>query len=452
MKKVVRTISGVTPLAVMLKPRPCPHGKCDYCPSYSGVPESYTPTSPVVLRAIDCNYDPRRQVEARLKIMGLMGHATDKIELIVMGGTFTAYPADYRRGFVKGCFEGMNGAAAAGLEEAKKANETAKHRCVAMCLETRPDWCKEEHIDEMLDIGATRVEIGVQTLDDKTQAATHRGHGTAEVIEATRLLKDSCFKVGYHMMLGLPGATPESDVETFRTLFSDERFQPDQVKIYPTFVIKGTPLEKAFNAKDFKPYTTGQIVDTIVRIKQIVPQHVRIMRVMRDIPAQYIASDCRYSHLRDAIKERMNTTGAKCGCIRCREVGHGMRAGKHAGNMELKRTDYNASGGKEIFLSFESDWMIASLLRLRLPGSPFRPELDGAALVRELHTFGPQAAIGTPGEWQHKGYGRRLMAEAESVAKEAGYEKMAVIAGVGVREYFYKLGYKLDGPYVSKAL
>ena len=452
MKKIVRTISGITPLAVMLKPWPCPHGKCDYCPTYPGVPESYTPTSPVALRAIECGYDPVKQVNARLKIMGLMGHISDKIELIVMGGTFTAYPIEYQREFVKGCFDGMNGTAAASLDEAKKNNETAKHRCVAMCLETRPDWCGKKEINEMLDLGATRVEIGVQTLDDAAQRETHRGHGTDETVKATQLLKDSCFKVGYHMMLGLPGATPESDVAMFRTLFNDERFQPDQIKIYPTFVIKGTPLEKKFLKGEFVPYTTEQIVDTIAKIKQSIPPYVRIMRVMRDIPAQYIASECKYSHLRDAVKERLGSLGAHCGCIRCREVGHALRTGKTTGKMELQRIDYKASGGREIFLSFEGE-ALASLLRLRLPGKTFRPELADAALVREIHTFGPQTAIGTEGDyWQHKGYGRRLMAEAERISKEAGYGKMAVIAGVGVREYFYKLGYAPDGPYVSKQL
>ena len=455
MKKIVRTISGITPLAVMLKPHPCPHGKCDYCPTHSGVPESYTPTSPVVLRALDCNYDPQRQVWARLKIMGMMGHTRDKVELIVMGGTFPAYPDDYQRDFIKGCFDGMNNTKSSSLEEAKKTNETAKHRCIALCLETRPDYCRQEHINKMLEYGATRVEIGVQTLDDRIHEATNRGHTTQDSVEATQLLKDSCFKVGYHMMLGLPGSNPKKDLDMFKELFSDQRFQPDQIKIYPTFVIKGTKLEEKYEKGEFVPYTTEQIVDTIVQIKRIVPNHVRIMRVMRDIPAQYILSSCRYSHLRDAVQERMKEFGMNCNCIRCREVGHAFRRGIRPEKIELCRTDYKASNGKEIFLSFEDSKnnIIVSLLRMRLPWNPFRKELEGAALIRELHTFGPQVRIGEAGEfWQHKGYGRMLMQEAEAIAKEADYRKMAVIAGIGVREYFYKLGYRPDGPYVSKAL
>ncbi|MFQ6010501.1 MAG: tRNA uridine(34) 5-carboxymethylaminomethyl modification radical SAM/GNAT enzyme Elp3, partial [Candidatus Aenigmatarchaeota archaeon] len=366
-----------------------------------------------------------------------------------------AYPLDYQRGFIKGCFDGLNNIKSNSLEGAKKTNETAKHRCVALCLETRPDYCKQEHINHMLEYGTTRVEIGVQTLDDKVHETTNRGHTTQDSIEATQLLKDSCFKVGYHMMIGLPGSTPKKDLDMFKKLFSDQRFQPDQLKIYPTFVIRGTLLEEKYEKGELVPYTTEQIVDTIVQIKRVVPRYVRIMRVMRDIPAQYIVSSCRYSHLRDSIRERLRELGLNCKCIRCREVGHALRRGTRPENIELCRTDYDASNGKEIFLSFEDREkdIIVSLLRLRLPYKPFRKELEGAAFIREIHTFGPQTRIGEEGGfWQHRGLGRKLMEEAERIAREQGFRKMAVIAGVGVREYFYKLGYRPDGPYVSKAL
>jgi len=455
MKKVVRTASGITPLSVMLKPYPCPHGKCIYCPSQAGVPESYTRTSPVVLRALDCNYEPQRQVFARLKIMGLMGHIRDKVELIVMGGTFPAYPADYRRDFIKGCFDGLNRTVSKTLEEAQLTNETAKHRCVAMCLETRPDYCKQEHINDMLSYGATRIEIGVQTLDDKIHERTKRMHTTQDTIEATQLMKDSGLKVGYHMMLGLPGSNPDKDVETFRTLFTDPRFRPDQIKIYPTFVIRGTELERMYNAGEYEPYTTEQIIDTIIRIKQLVPKHVRIMRIMRDIPAEYIVSQCVYSHLRDEMPKRMNELGVRCNCIRCREVGLAMLRGEKPENIELCREEYDASGGREIFLSMEDkkNEILVSLLRLRFPGKPFRSELQGAALVREIHTYGPQVAIGEHTDsFQHRGFGTTLLKEAERIAREKGFRKMAVISGIGAREYFRKFGYQKDGPYVSKAL
>ncbi|MDD5417217.1 MAG: tRNA uridine(34) 5-carboxymethylaminomethyl modification radical SAM/GNAT enzyme Elp3 [Candidatus Aenigmarchaeota archaeon] len=446
MKKVVRSLSGIVPLSVMLKPYPCKHGSCIYCPAQENVPKSYTKTSPVVMRAEACEYDAERQVKARLKIFGLMGHPTDKIELIVMGGTFNNYPLDYQKEFIKKCFDGANGITSKSLEEAKKINETAKNRIVALCLETRPDFITEETIKQMLDYGCTRVEIGVQTLDNEIHKITNRGHTVEDVIKATKLLKDAGFKIGYHMMLGLPGSTPEKDLETFKTLFSDERFQPDQVKIYPTFVIKGTKLEELYNKGNYKPYSAKQIVDIIVKIKKFIPRYVRIMRVMRDIPAEYIASECVYSHLRTEIKERLQETGVVCNCIRCREVGYQEKAGNLTGEPKLNRIDYDASNGKEIFLSFEDKNSIISLLRLRILNN------SKTAIIREIHTFGPMITLGNKGEWQHKGYGKKLMQEAEKIAEDFKCNKMLVISGVGVREYFYKLGYKIDGPYVSKKI
>ena len=459
MKKVVRTISGITPLAVMLKPWKCP-GNCIYCPNDSTVPKSYTPTSPVVLRAIDCDYDPKKQVEARLKIMKLMGHITNKIELIVMGGTFSFYPLDYQRDFIKGCFDGMIGWVSKTLEKAQKMNEIFEHRCIGMCLETRPDYCKKEHVHNFLEYGGTRVEIGVQTLDDKIYELTKRGHTVQDVIDSTQLLKDSCFKVGYHMMLGLPGSDPDKDIENFKMIFSDQRFQPDHLKIYPTFVIKGTELEKMYYDKKYEPYSTEEIVEIITKIKKFVPDHVRVMRVMRDLPAQYIVSECIYSHLRDEIQKRMKESGLKCRCIRCREAGHAMRRGVEikTEDIKMKRKDYDASNGREIFLSFEDEKndVLVSLIRLRIPYKPFRLEIgERTGLIREIHTYGPQVPINDmpKQEWQHRGYGKLLLEEAEKIAKEEfDCHKMIIISGVGVRPYFYKFGYKLDGPFVSKEI
>lgn len=457
MKKVIRTISGITPLAVMLKPYPCPHGKCIYCPSQTNVPESYTKTSPVVLRAVDCDWDPFRQVKARLKIFSLMGHITDKIELIIMGGTFSGYPEDYQEEFIKGCFDGLNNYVSKNLEEAKKMNEIAKNRCVAMCIETRPDYCKENHINNFLKFGSTRIEIGVQALDNEIYKRINRGHNLDDVINSTKLLKNSCYKVGYHMMLGLPGSNPEKDLETFKTIFSDERFQPDNIKIYPTFVVKGTELENLYTNRNYKTYNTEEIINLLIEIKKIVPPYVRIMRVMRDIPAEHIVSDCVYSHLRSSVKSKMKELGLTCNCIRCREVGHVIHDGKEViEKVKLKRINYDASDGKEIFLSFESGNILIGLLRLRIPDKSFRPEINNkTALVREIHVYGPQVPIDSEPktEWQHRGYGKKLLEEAERIAREEfDCNKMIIISGVGVREYFYKFGYKSDGPYVSKLL
>jgi len=457
MKKRVRSISGILPLTVVLKSQKCKHGKCIYCPTQENIPESYTSTSAPILRAIDCNYDPVKQVKARLKIYKLMGHPTDKIELIVLGGTFTDYDVEYQKSFIKGCFDGLNGVISKTLSEAQKINETAQNRCVTMCLETRPDGITKENINNMLGYGCTRIEIGVQCLDNEIYQLVKRGHIVEDVINAFKLLKDSGFKVGVHMMLGLPGSNPEKDFQMFKKLFNDPDFKPDQIKIYPTFVIKGTELERLYKKGEYEPYTTEQIVDLVIKIKQIVPKYVRIMKIMRDIPAQHIISECRYSHLRDEINKKLEQLDIKCPCIRCREVGHLMRKNIEIdSNFKLERINYDASGGKEIFLSFESSNAIASLLRLRIPGNSFRPEItEKTAIIRELHTYGPVVPIGENGQfWQHKGFGKKLVKEAERIAKqEFDCNKMVIISGVGVRRYFIdKLGYKLDGPYVSKKL
>jgi len=294
-RKSTCSISGIVPVAVMLKPFSCSNN-CIYCPSEDGIPKSYTSKSPVVLRAIRNNWNGKCQVQGRLKVLEFLGHETQKVELIIMGGTFSNYPKDYQKSFVKECFDGLNNKISKDIAEAKKTNETAKHRCIALCLETRPELSENELID-YLNFGCTRVEIGVQTLDNKIYKKIKRGHTVEDVISSTRLLKQAGFKVGYHMMIGLPGSSPEKDIETFKLLFSDERFQPDQIKIYPTFVIKGTELEKYYKSGEYKPYTTEQIIKTIIKIKQNIPEYVRIMRIMRDIPAEYIASDCIYSHL-----------------------------------------------------------------------------------------------------------------------------------------------------------
>ena len=457
MKKVVRTISGVAPLAVMLKPHPCPHGKCTYCPTQQDVPESYTARSPVVLRAIDCGYDPERQVKARLKIMGIMGHSLDKIELILMGGTFSAYPADYQESFIKGCFDGLNGVTAPTFEQAKTQNEKATHRCVGLCLETRPDYCSKDQINSFLRFGATRVEIGVQVPDDKSYQATNRGHTVQDVIDATKRLKNACLKTGYHLMIGLPGSTPDSDVANARKIFESPDFRPDQIKLYPCVVIGGTELEKQFKAGSFTPYDTETIVETLIKIKQLIPPWMRVMRVVRDIPAQYISSECKFSHLRDEVHARLSDRGLRCNCIRCREVGHMARFGRVPEKIELVRRDYEASDGKEVFLSYEDkeNDILVALLRLR-NGETFRSELEGAALIRELHVFGPATSLdalraSTASTWQNRGYGRLLLDEAERIAfSEWDKRKIVIISGVGVKPYFQKFGYEYDGPYMGK--
>ncbi len=454
MKKISRTISGVTPVAVMSQPMGCP-GNCVYCPSYPEAPRSYTPESPAVLRAKRCDYQPRKQVAERIRILTEMGHPADKVELIVMGGTFLAYPEEYQYEFIKDCYDGLNGTHTSSLEEAKQINETTEHRCVGLCIETRPDWCYEEQIKKMLTFGTTRVELGVQTLDNDVYRLVRRGHTIAEVIEATRLLKEYGIKVYYHWMPGLPGATLEHDLELSRQLFSDESFRPDGLKLYPTLVIAGTELETWYKNNIYQPYTIDELVGLMINIKALIPGYVRISRVMRDIPNKYITGGCKDLALRSALKKRMNELNVQCNCIRCREYGHRSRDGWKIGKPHLKRRDYDASGGKEIFLSYEDEnETIFGLVRLRIGES--RLDDGNAATIRELHVFGSEVPLGEKQaeSAQHKGLGGELLKEAEKISREEFQAKrMAIVSGVGARDYFRsEFGYRLDNAYMVKEL
>ncbi|HEY55504.1 MAG TPA: tRNA uridine(34) 5-carboxymethylaminomethyl modification radical SAM/GNAT enzyme Elp3 [Dehalococcoidia bacterium] len=451
MKKFARTISGVTPVAVMTQPRKCP-GQCVYCPTYSAIPQSYTPESPAVLRAIRCGFDAKKQVRLRLKVLSEMGHPTDKVELIVMGGTFLAYPEDYQYQFIKDCFDGLNNQESADLEEAKRLNQTAAHRCTGLCIETRPDWCRQEDIERMLAFGATRVELGVQILDDEIYRLVRRGHKVEDVVKATALLREHGFKVHYHWMPGLPGSTPEHDLELSRQLFDDERFRPDGLKLYPTMVVEGTELERWYRQKRYQPYEISTMVKLMVDIKSIVPKYVRISRVLRDIPAKYITAGCKDS-LRGVVKQRMKQQAIECQCIRCREYGHRARDGWEIGPPRLVRMDYEASGGREICLSFEDEReTLFGLLRLRI-----QPQDGGnSALVRELHVYGPEVPLSQQQESaaQHKGLGKALLREAERIASEEFQApRMTILSGVGAREYYRsEFGYQLQGDYMVREL
>ncbi|MDH4268764.1 MAG: tRNA uridine(34) 5-carboxymethylaminomethyl modification radical SAM/GNAT enzyme Elp3 [Dehalococcoidia bacterium] len=445
MKKASRTISGVTPVAVMAKPFPCP-GKCVYCPSSPEAPKSYTAESPAVLRARSCGFDAKKQVEIRLKTLAEMGHARDKVELIVMGGTFLYYPQDYQYQFIKDCYDALTGITSSSLQEAKKLNENTEHRCVGLCIETRPDFCGEEEIRRMLDFGTTRVELGVQTLDDEIHCLTKRGHGVAEVISATRLLRDRGFKVYYHWMPGLPGSTPEHDLELSRQLFEDARFRPDGLKLYPTLVVRGSELETWYRDNRYQPYCDEVMIDSLVAIKILIPKYVRISRLMRDIPSKFIIAGSRDLALRGTIRKKMEQAGVRCNCIRCREYGHRRRDGWLIGGPQLTRLDYETLGGKEIFLSYEDEnETLFGLLRLRVN--------EEKAIVRELHIFGPEVPLGTRLEQgaQHHGLGERLVREAERIAREESKaDRLSVLSGVGAREYYRSLGYRLEGAYMVK--
>lgn len=459
MKKFARTISGVTPVAVMTSPMQCP-GQCVYCPTYPSTPQSYTTESPAVLRARKCEYDAKKQVEMRLQTLSEMGHPTDKIELIVMGGTFLACPKNYQYQFIKDCFDALNSRESTTLEEAKQRNETSDHRCTGLCIETRPDWCGQEEVNRMLEFGTTRVELGVQTLDDEIYQLVKRGHKVEDVIKATTLLKNHGFKVHYHWMPGLPGSTPQEDLELSIRLFSDDNFKPDGIKLYPTMVVEGTQLERWYHDGRYQPYDTETMVKLLVEIKSVVPKYVRISRILRDIPPKFIVAGCKDS-LRGIIKQRMQEQAIECKCIRCREYGHRARGGWKIGEPRLTRLDYEASGGKEILLSFEDEKeTIFGLLRLRIQSKPIpalKQEFEGnSVIIRELHIYGPEVPLGEQkGEAaQHKGLGKALVKEAERIAdEEFQAQQMVVLSGVGAKEYYRtEFGYTSLGDYMIKTL
>jgi elongator complex protein 3 len=440
----------------MTEPMQCP-GHCVYCPSYETIPRSYTPGSPAVLRARVCDYDARKQVQLRLKILGDMGHPTDKIELIVMGGTFLSYPVEYQYRFIKDCYDALNGDISPDLEAAKRLNQVTQHRCTGLCIETRPDWCRESDIQRMLEFGATRVELGVQMLDDDIYRLVERGHKVEDVVKATYLLRRYGFKVHYHWMPGLPGSTVRHDLELTRLLFDDARFRPDGLKLYPTVVVEGTELEKWYLDGRYRPYSQESLIELMVAIKSVVPRYVRISRILREIPARYIIAGCRDS-LRGLIKQRMKQRGIECRCIRCREYGHRVQDGVTPGEPRLVRSDYEAADGREVLLSIEDDReTLFGMLRLRV-----QPLIAGAhnpggspAIVRELHVFGPEVPISEQqtGAAQHRGLGRALLQEAERVAgSEFRADSLAVLSGVGAREYYAESGYVLSGGYMVKDL
>ena len=559
--KKMRSLSGVSIITVLTKPWPCP-GKCLYCPTEADVPKSYLSSEPAVMRAILCGYDPYKQVKARLESLELEGHPTDKIELIIIGGTFSYLPRDYQEWFVTQCLKALNdqfpmtsdqpnsknqisnesasnvipaqagiqkkshvdsrlrgndkvGGCADALSEAKEINEKSKHRCVGLTLETRPDYITKGEVQWMRYLGATRVELGVQSVFDDILETNKRGHKVSATVRATKLLKDAGFKICYHMMPGLQGSDPCKDLKMFKIIFTDARFQPDYVKIYPCVVTKGSELYDLWKSGKYAPYTDEELENLICEIKKFVPYHVRIMRLIRDIPSSEIEAGSKISNMRQNVQRKLQSEGASCKCIRCREIGLTQvksekskvksfssvipaspagrpsdfierrverslsqndqfpisniqsipnvqkSSGTDSGQarMTLFRDEYKASGGTEYFLSYESPdrKILFALLRLRFPAETFLPELKDSAIIREVHTYGQQIKIGKKpacrpgwGDTQHKGLGKKLIKEAEKMAKESGYKKIAIISGVGVRDYYRKLGYELEDEYMVK--
>lgn len=450
-KRKVRSESGIANVTVLTKHYACP-GKCIFCPSEPEMPKSYLSNEPAMMRAILNDFDGYNQVKNRLKGLERTGHPTDKIEIIVAGGTFSYYPKDYQTTFIKHVYNALNeDKKSTSLENAIKKNETAKHRCVGLSLETRPDWINEKEIVRMRKLGATKVEIGIQTLNDEILDKNKRGHTVQQVREAMKLLKNAGFKINVHMMPNLYGSSPKKDLESFKMLFEDPDFRPDWLKIYPCVVTPYSELEKLYKAGKHQPYKDDEIIDLLIEMKKIIPEYVRVARLYRDIPAESILGGSKVSNMRQVIHQKMAKQSEKCKCIRCREIKAIVPK-----KVELIEREYESSDGKEYFLSYEDtvrDKLIA-FLRLRIPSETFLKDLENASVVRELHTYGVQIPIdekATKGV-QHKGYGKKLLKRAGEITKSHNLPKMAVISGVGVREYYKKQGFELGENYMIKSI
>ena len=465
-RKTTRTISGVTVIATMTKPYPCPQPEpCAYCPGgpTQGSPQSYTGHEPAAMRGSQNNFDPYLQVKSRIEQLTAIGHKVDKVELIIMGGTFPATPIEYQKWFIQRCLDAITDKNSQSLEEAKANAEVSKIRNVGITVETRPDWAKQPHIDSMLDMGVTRIELGVQNPDDEIYRLVGRTHTVADVQEATRIAKDSGLKIVYHLMPGMPGSNPKKDIEAFKRVFTDSAFKPDMIKIYPCLCIAGTKANEWYQKGTYTPYTTEQASEVIAEIKKFIPPWVRVMRVQRDIPSHLILAGVKKSNLRQLANDQLQAQGGKCQCIRCREVGHRMQIDHVKPDLEkvkIQSICYDASEGKEVFISAEDhiNKVLLGYLRLRVPSAKaHRPEIIAvpSAIVRELHVYGPLVPVGkhSAGAWQHKGFGADLLKEAERMAREDfGLKKLLVISALGTRRYYMRFGYERDGVYVSKKL
>ncbi len=455
-KTKMRSQSGIVPLTVFTKGVACPFN-CVYCPSEPNVPKSYFSDEPAVMRAIRSGFDPFKQTQSRLIMFALSNHNIDKIELIVKGGTFSFLPRRYRTWFFKRLYDGCNGDTlklltsgkksldtARSLLEAQQKNENAPSRIIGVNIETRPDYINEKEILYLRKLGVTHVELGVQTLSDTIYKIIKRGHTVQSVVEATKLLKNAGFKVGYHLMLNLPGSTPDSDKKMVEQAFTDPRFMPDHLKLYPTTVTKFTPLATWYMEKKYIPYSFSHLVDVIVYFKsRVAPPWVRIGRLTRDITTHMMNEQLFPPNLREIIQKKLHEEGKKCQCIRCREI----QLRQPQKPFRLREALYEASGGKEYFIEkIDANNRCLGFVRLRIA--------EGGAMVRELHVYGKALQLGAEEkkETQHRGLGEELLFRAETITKEKSIKSLSIISGIGVRNYYKKFGYQEKNTYMVKTL
>jgi elongator complex protein 3 len=456
--KPMRTLSGVTTVTVLTKPYPCP-GQCVFCPTDVRMPKSYLPDEPGAMRALHHEFDPYEQVAARIEALHAVGHPTDKIELLILGGTWSAYRKDYQEWFLRRCLDAMNGEAAATLEEAQTLNETATHRNVGLVIETRPDHVKPKELAWLRKLGVTKVQMGAQSLDDHILEINKRGHTLAETHQAVALLRAAGFKIVLHWMPNLLGATPESDRADFARLWHG--LAPDEIKIYPTQLLENADLYAYWQRGDYRPYTTDELIDLIADVKTTIPRYCRVNRVIRDIPSDNVVEGNKRTSLRQDVHRRLKERGEKCECVRCREV-----RGKRVATGELRLDDlvYQTDHAEEHFISWvtpddgEQGSRLAGFLRLSLPG-PDSPDtgladLEGAAIIREVHVYGQSLQVGEEkrGAAQHTGLGTRLLEKADEIARDRGFTRMAVISAIGTRIYYLNRGFERGDCYLYKWL
>ncbi len=489
-RKPIRTLSGVAVCAIMTRPIKCPHGKCLMCPggpqSYFGnMPQSYTGKEPATKRAIRNNFDPYLQVFNRIEHYIVNGHCPEKIELIIMGGTFPSFNKKYQEQFVVYSFKALNDfsklffknkkfnikkfkeffelphdindilrikrihkkllklKSKSSLEKEQLKNENSNIKCIGLTIETRPDYASLKEGNQMLKLGCTRVEIGIQSVYDDVLKFIKRGHSTKDNINAIRTLKDLGFKINLHYMLGLTNGV--CDLNGLKELFYDENYRPDMLKLYPCMVIKGTKLYDLWKNKKYKAITTQEAANLILEFKKIVQKYVRIMRIQRDIPTYLTEAGVDKTNLRQYIDLLMKQKNIKCNCIRCSEIKDNQIKGK----VNLKVIEYSASKGKEFFIYLENNNKLIGFLRLRKPSQFLRPELKDSFIVRELHIYGVSTSLLKKGDIQHKGYGKILLKKAEQITKKQA-KKLAIISGIGVRNYYKKFGYHKERPYMIK--
>ena len=458
--KPIRTLSGVTTITVLTKPHPCP-GECIFCPSEEGLPQSYLSDEPGARRGVEHAFDPFTQVSSRLKALHEVGHPTDKIELLILGGSWTAYPPSYREWFIRRCFEALNqenpndDIGEVSLADVQKTNSQARHRNVGLVVETRPDLITIENLVEMRRQGVTKMQLGIQSMDDRILQLNKRGHSAEEAEEAICLVRAAGYKVVVHWMPNLLGATPQSDRKDFARLWREGGVNPDEMKIYPCQLLRNAELYQYWERGEYRPYEEQELIDLLADIKPTVPRFCRINRVIRDIPSNHVVEGNRNTSLRQDVAQEMKKRGSSCQCIRCREIRKGKIDDR---NLVLDDQVYKADWAEEHFLSYNTqDDNILGFLRLSLPSANhFFPveELQDAAIIREVHVYGQSVELGgeSSGSVQHRGLGSSLIEKAAEIALSKGYRKLTVISAVGTREYYAARGFTLTDLYMVRDL